>query len=132
MYKNSMSLGLILVVAALTGCSKTAQPYNVEHRMMPGCARDMTSSELEKAIIRVAEQRGWQCQRYNANTIICQMNKRGQSARVSIEYTRQEFSIRTLSTSSGKGAQKHANKWMRALEKDIVTEVRKTNGRFRN
>ena len=119
----------MLVTTPLIGCAKREPIYDVQHHIMPDNAKRMSYSEIEKAIIAVARQRGWECNQQDTNKIVCHIQRREHQADIAIEYTHNQFSIKNIKTSNldqeeGEIHKKY-NKWVKLLEKEITNEIRK-------
>lgn len=116
-------LALTSVLFLLAAC-KTVPVYTVENaEIFTSSGKKPTLAQVRKAIIQGAVSKTWSIKELNANTIVARVGKKNIEVVVTIEYSRERYSIRyrdstNLSYRDGKIRTKY-NFWVTKLRARI-------------
>lgn len=121
---------LTFISCGVVSCGRTEPIYNVDQQYFPESAKELSEAEIKKAILKATSRLGWVCYAQEPGNLNCQVQRRGHEAKVTIHYDQNIFSIHHVSTSNMKAKENRVhrkyNKWIKALEREIRTEILKT------
>ncbi len=119
----------ILFSLIVASGAHAAQILSFENQPIPTVGHSLSTSKIEKAIIRAGAQRGWVMSRNGKNKLLARVDVREHVAVVNITFSRRDFSI-TYNSSQNlrhrKGnIHRNYNRWVNNLRNDITLELNK-------
>jgi hypothetical protein len=107
----------------LASCSHHEKITDMEHIIVPHILSESGEAAVEKCILRAAGRRTWNCQKSGQGTLICGSFSKGKSARIKINFSDKEYSIKYLGSENldqeGDEISSIYNAWIRKLQKSI-------------
>ena len=129
MTKHGRILALIVVAAALFGCARDVQVYNVTGHPVPQPAQALPQSEIKNVIMLAGVDRGWTFAEVGPGQILATLLIRTHTAKVTIRYSQTEYSIQYKDSDNlrytGSTIHRNYNKWIMKLEQDIENALQR-------
>jgi len=120
---------LMLVLAAvgvIVGC-RTAPVYNVENQTIVANVKNVSASDVKKAIIRAGGSLGWQMKADKPGHILGTLFLRDHMAQVDINYSSKSYSITYKDSKNlkydGTNIHNNYNGWVQNLQRNIDVQL---------
>lgn len=114
----------LIAVTWLTGCSSLPPVHNVDQAPVN---YTLSSEQVERAILRAGQARGWTMRVASPGVIHGDLAVRSHVAKVAIDYTAKSYSIRYLDSNNldydGTGIHHNYNKWVIYLNRQIQRQL---------